>query len=112
MTQTQTATISNGQAISSPVTMQAGFRPVALVLPSSFDGTKITFQVSVDGSTWSNLRLAFGQSQELDTEAAAGAAVRIEWFPTWPKAFRIRSGTAASATNQTADRALTVVFEN
>ena len=112
MTQTQTAAIANGQALSSAVSMQDGFKPVALILPSSFDGTKLTFQVSLDGSTWSNLRLAFGQSQELDTEAAAGAAVRIEWFPTWAKAMRIRSGTAASATNQTADRALTVVFED
>ena len=112
MTQTQTATISNGQALSSPVLMQSGFKPVALILPSTFDGTKITFQVSLDGSTWSNLRLAFGQSQELDTEAAAGSAIRIEWMPTWPKQVRIRSGTAASPTNQTADRALTVVFED
>ena len=112
MTQTQTATIANGQSLSSPVSMQSGFKPVALLLPSSFDGTKISVQVSVDGSSWSNLLLAYQTSQELDVGAAAGAAVRIEWFPSWPRAFRLRSGTAASPTNQTADRALTVVFEN
>ena len=111
MTQAQIVTIASGAALSSPVSMPDGFKPVALLMPAAFDGAKITLQITLDGASWYNTRLAYQQAQELEVEAAAGSAVRIEWFPSWAKQFRLRSGTSGSPTNQTAERAIGVVFE-
>ena len=111
MTQTQTATIASGQALSSTLRIEDGFKPTAILLPAAIDGTKFTFQVSLDGSTWQNLFTSYTDAAELYMSIAASAAARVDWFPSWPRYVKIRSGTAGTPTNQTADRAVVVVFE-
>jgi len=49
-----TCTVTSGQTVSAAIDT-AGFRNMGLVVPSTFDGTAITFQVSHDNSTYSAL---------------------------------------------------------
>ena len=51
MMNTPTAAIANGQTVSAAVTLK-GFSLVGILLPATFTGTTLTFQVSFDCSTY------------------------------------------------------------
>lgn len=51
---THTATILNGQTTSDSIDLQ-GRGLVGLILPAAFTGSAITFQMSLDGSTFYNV---------------------------------------------------------
>lgn len=106
--ETKTATIENGGSLSGAVDL-GGRKLVAIVMPSGWDAAGLTFQASPDGVTYYNL---YDGSSERTVNVAAsyysalaiGDWVGVRWL-------KVRSGTAGSAVNQTAERVLTLVVQ-
>lgn len=105
----QTVVIANASSLSSTVDLGGGVRQmVGVQMPAAWTAASLTFAVSHDGTTFVPL---YWNGAEYTILAAGGAAassgVALEpaAFAGWPFV-RIRSGTAASATNQTAERTL------
>lgn len=103
----KTATILSGAALSDAIYL-GKLLPFAIKMPAAWDAAAITIQTSMDGSTWSNAFLPGGSEYSLTVAAASWVLLD----PTYTKGFgpyiRLRSGVAALAVNQTADRALGV----
>lgn len=51
----QTTTIASSGTTSAAVTMERNRVPLAVIMPAAFTGTAITFEVSVDGTTFQPL---------------------------------------------------------
>jgi effector-binding domain-containing protein len=106
--ETKTATIAISTSLSGAVDL-GGRKLVAIVMPSGWDAAGLTFQASPDGVTYYNVY--DGATERGLTVAASyysalaiGDWVGIRWL-------KIRSGTAGSAVNQTAERTLTLVIQ-
>jgi hypothetical protein len=101
-----TATIANGAALSDAVELGA-YEPLAVVMPAAWTAAGLSFQASFDGAAYVDVHDAAG---ELTTAAGASRAIALD-----PDKFlgarklKIRSGTAAAAVNQLAERKLTVI---
>lgn len=101
-----TVTIASGASLSGgrslgPTTL------MGILLPASFTGTSITFQVSRDGDTWGNL---YDNDAEVSHTAAGGIAITVNAFTFTPWSFvKIRSGTAGSPTTEAAPRSIVLV---
>lgn len=106
---TQTSVlIANGASLSGAVPV--GDRvPVGIAMPAAWDGTSLTFQVSVDGgASWCELTDSGGT-------AISATVAPSRYIPLDPTVWiginmiKIRSGTSGAPTNQTADHSLTLV---
>lgn len=107
-------TISSGGSLSAAqefqktVNAQNGEALIRLDMPSGWDAAGITFQVSEDGQTYRNLYDAAGNEKALTV-----AASRAIYLPPLDFAgirfIKVRSGTAGSPVNQTADRTIRLV---
>lgn len=101
------ASIASNASLSGAIDL-AGGRLAAIKLPTGLEGTKLTFQASIDGSTFVDLYDEAGN--EVTYTVGANRMVRppvADWLGfAWLK---IRTGTSASPTVQTAARSLTVV---
>jgi hypothetical protein len=99
-------TITSGTALSPAVSVD-GLVLVGVQLPAAWDAAGITFQVSWDGSTFTNLST---QTAEL---ALTTAAVITNLFGTLligpVRTVKVRSGTSSVPVNQTADRIVTLI---
>ena len=106
--ETKTATIENGGSLSGAVDL-GGRKLVAIVMPDTWDAAGLTFQASPDGVTYFNV-YDDGVERQLTVAASYYSALNIaDWIGIrW---FKIRSGTAASAVNQAAERTLTLVIQ-
>lgn len=105
-------TIASGTSLSGGVAL-GDQRLFGIVMPSSWTAANLTFQASVDGGqTWHNLRDKDG-NEITAVVSAAGDGINLDYtqFTHWPM-IKIRSGTAASAVNQGADRALTLILRS
>lgn len=104
----KTATISAGQALSDVIDCSDG-APVFLHMPMEWTSARVSYQVSPDGTTFYDL---FNNSaQELQNNAVAGTAVRLDpiYEPiTW---LRIRSGGRDMPVPQEADRAIIITVD-
>lgn len=107
-TATQTAAIVINSSLSAAVALGEKVA-VGIVMPASWDAANLTFQGSADGGqSFSNVYDSTGN--ELTVTAAAARYIYLD-----PSAFvglnqiKVRSGTSASAVNQTAARTLTIV---
>lgn len=102
------ATISNGTALSTAIDLDIT-RPFAFVLPAAWTAANLTFQVSLDGTTWCNLFDDAGT--EVTVVALVSQYVVIANPAKWlgVRFLKIRSGTSGAAVNQGADRIVTVV---
>jgi hypothetical protein len=103
---TAAATIASGQSLSAAICVGAGV-PLAVQMPAAFTGTSLTFQGSIDGTTYQNV---YDGSMEVSVDVAAGRTVvlpaaALAAFPF----LKIRSGTAGSPTSEGGDRVLTVL---
>lgn len=102
-----TATIQNGQSLSQVIDLNNSVLTI-IVMPAAWTSANLTFQTSVDGSTWANL---FDDSgNEISVTVAQTRAVvltGVEWLGI--KLLKIRSGTAGSPVNQGAERDLTLI---
>jgi hypothetical protein len=100
-------TISNGTSLSPAVGLGDGSL-VGIAMPAGWDGATLSFQVSIDGgTTWLEMESI---SAAVSVAAASGQFIAIDpaiWRGV--NHVKVRSGTAASPVNQTADRALTLI---
>lgn len=107
MSQVQTAvTISNGTSLS-PAVALGNKLLVGIAMPAGWDAADLTFQVSIDGSTWLELQTT---SAAVDYKAAASQFISIDpnlWRGV--NQIKVRSGTSGVPVNQTADRQLTLI---
>lgn len=106
--ETKTAVIASGASLSGAVDL-GGRKLVAIVMPGTWDAAGLTFQASPDGTNFFNV---YDGATERGLTAAASyySALNIaDWVGIrWIK---VRSGTAGSAVNQTAERTLTLVVQ-
>src|ERR1700732_2123714 len=109
---TPKVTILNGQSLSNAV--QVGAAQLAAVeMPAAWDAAGMTFQASVDGINFFNLKDDTGAEISLVVAAAThvglgeGSTAKTEQFRGAPY-LKVRSGTGASPVNQTADRIITL----
>lgn len=104
---TETVTIANGQSLSSSVETK-GLYLAGISTPSAWTTASLSFQGSVDNTTYNNVYDNGG------TEITATVdANRFITFanPIGPCPYlKIRSGTASTPVNQGAERILTLVF--
>jgi hypothetical protein len=103
-----TIQITSGTSITASVdldrTVLAG-----IILPATWDTAALTFQASVDGTTFFDLYDGTTE-RSLTTAGVLGKAISLDsaaWLP-W-RYIKLRSGTAATPVNQTATRTLTLV---
>lgn len=108
----QTAVIANAASLSDTIELGGGVRQmVGLQMPAAWTAASVTFAVSHDDATFVPL---YWNGAEYTVLAAGGAAassgVSLEpaAFASWPFV-RVRSGTAAAAVNQGAERTLRVL---
>jgi hypothetical protein len=86
---------------------------IALLVPGTWDAANCTFQRSYDNVTFFDLYNADGTPYTLTVPALAAATARD--YAVDPTVFvgcryiKVRSGTPAAPTNQTANRTLTLV---
>lgn len=106
--ETKTAVIESGGSLSGAVDL-GGRKLVAIVMPDTWTAAKMTFQASPDGVTYFNVYDG-STEREVDVAASYYSALNIaDWVGLrWLK---FRSGTAASAVNQTAERTITLVVQ-
>lgn len=108
----QIALIANGTSLSGAVPCGSGAL-VAIEMPSAWTTANLTFQASYDGVNF--FELYDDQNNELTVDAAAalhialGTTVKPDHF-RGAAYLKVRSGTSGSATNQGADRQITLIF--
>jgi hypothetical protein len=105
----QTATIASGESLSTAVAT-GGKMPKALILPAAWDDSHLSFQVSFDGVNFVEVGDASTfVSMILPNAGRAGTLLYLinAWFGRCTH-LKIRSGSLASPTNQSADRTLQV----
>ena len=91
----RTATIANGQQVSNAINLN-GFVLVAVLLPAAFTGTALTFQGSLDGTNFFDMKKSDGTA--LSYTVAQGTFVPID--PTLfhgLAAVKLKSGSAEGA---------------
>lgn len=94
----KTATIANGASLSSAVDID-GSALVGIVVPATFTGTSLTFQMSHDDTTYSNLYDETGT--EVTVTISTSRYIRLnpsDWMGC--DALKVRSGTSGSPTTQ------------
>ena len=103
------ATIAASGSLSGAVHLPNGHALVGILMPAAWDTAALTFQVSLDGTTFQNAYVAAGT--EVSVTAAAATTIALD-PATWLHAryLKVRSGTAASAVNQTAARTVGLIL--
>jgi len=102
-----TVTIAAGESLSSAADLTSS-AAVMMIAPPDWSPANITFQVSMDGTTFADLFDADGV--EVLRPIKTGTAVLLDQELTkYVKALKIRSGPRQSPVVQTADRAITLV---
>lgn len=102
-----TATISSGGSLSAAVPLGAATL-VGISMPAAWDTAGLTFQASVDGTTFQDVQTT---SAELSMTAAASKYIAVDpavWRGV--NLLKVRSGTSGTPVNQTADRTITLVL--
>lgn len=106
--QSVTATIANGASLSGAVRF-GGLVPILIVVPATWTTADLTFQVSVDGTTFGDFRDMYGTEIKA-TVTAAGNVIQLD-----PSTFagvqylKVRSGTTSSVVNQGGDRSIVIL---
>jgi len=105
---TATVTIADTASLSDAADLSALGVPIAIVTDAAWDTNAVTFQGSVDGVTFSDLRVT-------GTEVSIAGVVASSMEPLDPHQFlacqhlKVRSGTAAVAVAQAGDTVVTIV---
>ena len=101
-----TATIANGASLSGAI--KFGNRRLARIdMPAAWTAADLTFQGSVDGTTFSDLYDADGNEYTIQADASRCIIVALNDFIGLPY-IKIRSGTSAAAVNQSGTRTITL----
>lgn len=108
----QNAVIASGASLTGTVDLDAGRRTlIGIQMPAAWTAASLTFAVSHNGTTFVPLYWNGGEYTILAAGGAAaslGVSLEPSAFAGWPFV-RVRSGTAASAVNQAAERTLVVL---
>jgi hypothetical protein len=106
---TYSATIANGASLSGAIDL-AGNRLSAIIMPAIWTAAGLSFQVSADGMNYFNIKDNSSDAEVTWTVSASGYYTSDD-FLRWKdiRYLKIRSGTAASAVAQGADRIITIV---
>lgn len=111
---TVTATIANGASLSGAVDL-GGYRVAALDMPAGWTAAALTFQASNTDGSYGDLYDEAGAEVTVPS-AAVAASRRIVPGSTLAlhllahRYLKVRSGTAAAAVAQAAERAITLVL--
>jgi hypothetical protein len=103
------ATIALGASLTAAIDLQDE-RLHRVVMPAAWTGAALTFLTSHNGVAWSDLYGEAGEYTLSAANAAAGHSVVVDQ-PTFYgiRYLKIRSGTAAAAVVQVAERTITLV---
>jgi hypothetical protein len=105
-----TATIASGGSLSDVVRCPGGKAWAAIQMPASWTAANLTFQVSLNGTTFYDLYDDLGI--EVTVTAGATRTIRLVagdwWAAPWMK---IRSGTTGTPVAQGAERLLTLFWQ-
>jgi hypothetical protein len=107
---TRTATIASGQSLSTAIDL-GDAKYIGIIMPAVWDTAGLTFQASDEKEgTYRDVYDAAGT--EYTVTAAAGRAFLLDStkFAAW-RFLKIRSGTAGTAVNQTAERKILVALK-
>ena len=96
--------IAAGTALS-PAVCVFNSRLVAIQMPAAWTAAVLTFQVSMDNLTYTDLYDSFGSEVSVAVAASHGVSLDVTVFAGWAF-FKIRSGTGAAPVNQVAAAAL------
>ena len=108
ITEGLSATIASGSSLSGAISLSY-LTVVSILIPSTFDGSAITFQGSVDGINYFNLYDEAGTEINFPVSASRLVKITNANYFFGLEYLKIRAGTAASAINQsTTDTVLTV----
>jgi hypothetical protein len=103
----KSVTITAGESLSPALQVGTGI-PLALLTPATLVTTTMSFQGSLDGSTWLNLYDAGGV--EVTMTIGTSRAISLEAIYLAGMQFlKLRLGTAGSPATEAADRIFTVV---
>tara|TARA_X000001382_G_scaffold97453_1_gene71815 strand:- start:99 stop:452 length:354 start_codon:yes stop_codon:yes gene_type:complete len=106
--ETQTVTIANGASLSGSVDL-GGRKLCAIIMPAAWTSAAITFQASMDGSTFYDVYDA-AVERNVSVGASYYSALAIADY-IGIRHLKLRSGTSGSAVNQSADRVITLVLQ-
>lgn len=107
-----TTTILSGASLSSVVSLPEGMFLSGVQIPSAWTTANLTFQVSIDGATYTDVYDSFGSEI---TVTVGGASRFVNLIPQeWAgfRHFKIRSGTTGTPVNQAGDRTLNLSISN
>lgn len=112
---TITVTITNGESLSAAISVREGTHPQgactpsAIIMPSAWTTANLTFQVSVDGTTFQDLYDEYGS--EVQVTAAASRTIRMNPADWWNVglSYKIRSGTTGTPVTQGGTRTLKLI---
>lgn len=106
--QVTTTTIRAGQSLSDEIDCGVG-APVMIHVPQDWTSSRLTFQISTDGTIWADF---FDRSSlEVAFNVTAGTAVLLEtgWAPVLR--LKIRSGGRDAPVPQEADRVIGITLD-
>jgi hypothetical protein len=101
-----TVVISNGASLSEALAC-SGYRLASIQMPAAWTAAVLTFQVSYDRSTYGNLYDDAGSEYQVTVDVSRSVALDPFLF-SGATHVKLRSGTAAAAVAQGAERTLTV----
>jgi hypothetical protein len=105
-----TVTVANGASLSGAAQLlPPNGRLVGVITDAAWDTNAMTFQVSVDGTTYVNLYNAGTEYSMAGIVASAYNAVNPDVF-SGARYVKVRSGTAGTAVNQVGDAVVTLVM--
>jgi hypothetical protein len=105
------AVVANGASLSGVVAVDLDQYLVAIEMPTTWTAANLTFQVSVDGTTYRNLYNNSGSETTVTAGADRVIHVDREQF-VGIHYLKVRSGTAGVPVNQGGDRTINLVFVN
>lgn len=109
---TQTVTIASGASLSGAATVNNAHL-VGIVMPAAWTAATLTFQVSRDGTTFTDFYRDGAEYTRTEPTTAASRDIGISPGDfAGVAALKVRSGTGAAAVNQGADRVITLVFRH
>ena len=105
--ETKTATIALGESLSAAVDL-TGLVLVGLQMPAAWTAAGITLQASADGTTYGDFKDYAGNEYTL--VVTVNDHLHLDFIELMGVRYvKVRSGTSASAVNQLAARAVTLV---
>jgi len=106
--QTTTVTILDGQSLSGAADLRALGAPVAIITDAAWDTNAVTFQLSVDGVLYTDLRS--GATEVGQPAVVASAITALNPFDFLAARYiKVRSGTSAAPVVQAGDTVVTIV---